>query len=231
VTPLIEDVKYNNVQQRRVTLSLDPAPTNAQDLVLVASTFRRWLRRVSPSCLRTQSQCTYHRLRCRCTVLTMIPLTKATHKPVSTAVYQQPLVNKSPYNYQLPAQNQALQKTQWHESITKCWKIHRQGCINFRMVYSLRVAKMLWLGILSISVCNVCMFLLLHFISFVSLFIAFIIIRLPMYYGRFLSKIKPDWLIDCTTRTQERNSTIEIAATFVDTSKPQWFYRWMIKWH
>jgi len=39
----------------------------------------------------------------------MIPLTTATHKPVSTAVYQQPLVNKSPYNYQLPAQTQALQ--------------------------------------------------------------------------------------------------------------------------
>jgi len=39
--------------------------------------------------------------------------------------------------------------------------------------------------------------LLLLFITFVSLlFIAFSIIRLPMYYGRFLSEIKPDWLID-----------------------------------
>ena len=121
----------------------------------------------------------------------MIPLTTATHKPVSTAVYQQPLVNKSPYNYQLPAQTQALQTNSVTRINHKMLKNTQTEIINFRMVYSLRVAKMLWLGILSISVCNVCMFLLL-FISFVSLFIAFIIIRLPMYYGRFLSEIKPD---------------------------------------
>jgi len=41
------------------------------------------------------------------------------------------------------------------------------------------------------------MFLLLLFITFVSLFTAIIIIiRLPIYYGRLLSAIKLDWLID-----------------------------------
>jgi len=66
------------------------------------------------------------------------------------------------------------------------------------MVCSLHVAKMLWLGISSVLVCNVCMFLLLLFITIVSLFTTFIIIiiRLPIYYGRFLSEIIPDWLVD-----------------------------------
>jgi len=36
------------------------------------------------------------------------------------------------------------------------------------------------------------MFLLLLFITFVSVFTAFVIIRLLIYYGRFLSAIKLD---------------------------------------
>jgi len=70
--------------------------------------------------------------------------------------------------------------------------------INFHIVCSLRVAKMLWLGISSVLVGNDCIYVFTFaFITFVSLFIAFIVIRLPMYYGRFLSEIKPDWLIGC----------------------------------
>jgi len=51
--------------------------------------------------------------------------------------------------------------------------------------------SLLWLGISLVLVCSMCMSLLLLFITFVSLFIVFII-RLLMYYGRFLSEIKPD---------------------------------------